>query len=113
MLNGFFVNQIERLAPLQKTADAVCATVDRDPATLQRTAVMMIDLPGAYQGPFGNAYRQFRMRTPPATGRPEELAGLLRAFARGGLSHVQLWLEPNTVDAIDAIVPVLELLDRG
>jgi len=49
---------------------------------------------------------------PPATGSSEELASLLRGLAREGISHVQVWLEPSTMDGIDAFVPVLELLDR-
>jgi len=28
---------------------------------------------------------------------PEQLAKLLRRFAREGVNHVQLWLEPNTM----------------
>jgi hypothetical protein len=35
------------------------------------------------------------------------------ANARAGISHVQLWLEPNTMAGIDAFLPVLERLDRG
>jgi alkanesulfonate monooxygenase SsuD/methylene tetrahydromethanopterin reductase-like flavin-dependent oxidoreductase (luciferase family) len=76
--------------------------------------MLVVDLPGSYKGPFPDELRRYRStRTPPVTGTPEEMADLLRAFAREGVSHVQLWLEPNTMAAIDAFVPVLELLDRG
>jgi alkanesulfonate monooxygenase SsuD/methylene tetrahydromethanopterin reductase-like flavin-dependent oxidoreductase (luciferase family) len=46
-------------------------------------------------------------------GSPEELAEGLRAYARAGFTHVQLWLEPSTYAGIDGFAPVLELLDRG
>jgi hypothetical protein len=29
-----------------------------------------------------------------------------------GISHVQLWLEPNTLESLEAFAPVLERLDR-
>jgi hypothetical protein len=56
------------------------------------------------------AYRSSRALT---AGTPEELAERLRAFAHAGISHVQLWLEPNTMANIDAFLPVPERLDRG
>jgi hypothetical protein len=37
----------------------------------------------------------------------------LRAHAEAGLSHVQVWLEPNTPAGIESFAPVLEQLDRG
>jgi len=58
----------------------------------------------------GNEVRIVQTGTSSIT--PEELAERLRAFARAGISHVQLWLEPNTMAGIDAFLPVLELLDR-
>ena len=48
----------------------------------------------------------------PLAGPPERLAEELRAYAREGISHVQLWLEPNTLESLDAFAPVLALLDR-
>jgi hypothetical protein len=47
------------------------------------------------------------------TGSPAELAEGLRAYARAGFNHVQLWLEPSTVEGIEAFAPVLALLDEG
>ena len=45
-------------------------------------------------------------------GSPADLAEGLRAYARAGFSHVQLWLEPSTVEGIEAFAPVLGLLDE-
>jgi len=82
-------------------------------ATLQRTVTVLIDLPGSKKGPVAGWVQRYRsLFAPPATGSSEELASLLRGLAREGISHVQVWLEPSTMDGIDAFVPVLELLDR-
>jgi alkanesulfonate monooxygenase SsuD/methylene tetrahydromethanopterin reductase-like flavin-dependent oxidoreductase (luciferase family) len=53
------------------------------------------------------------MTGPPLTGSPAEIAAGLRAYADAGVSHVQVWLEPNTPAGIAAFAPVLEELDRG
>jgi hypothetical protein len=49
---------------------------------------------------------------PPLPGDPAALADALRGFAREGIGHVQLVLDPITLDAIRAIAPVLADLDR-
>jgi alkanesulfonate monooxygenase SsuD/methylene tetrahydromethanopterin reductase-like flavin-dependent oxidoreductase (luciferase family) len=51
--------------------------------------------------------------TPPLTGTPEELAEELRAFAREGISHVQVSLEPMVPASIESFQQVLELLDQS
>ena len=45
------------------------------------------------------------------TGSIEELAETLRAYAVEGISHIQIVLDPNTPAGIEALAPVLELLD--
>ena len=47
------------------------------------------------------------------TGLTEELAGTLRQLADDGITHVQLWIEPNTIAGIEAFAPVLDLLDNS
>jgi hypothetical protein len=53
------------------------------------------------------------MTGPPLTGSPADIAAGLRAHAAARLSHVQVWLEPNTPAGIEAFARVLEELDRG
>ena len=51
--------------------------------------------------------------TPPHDGtRPEELAATLRRYAVQGISHVQLVLDPITVESIEECAPILAALDR-
>lgn len=111
--NIFSVNQVEKLVPAREAIDAACVTAHRDPATLQRTVTVLIDLPGSESDPAAGGISRYRASRKPATGTPEELAELLRAFARAGVDHVQIFLEPRTQVGIDAFMPVLELLDRG
>jgi probable F420-dependent oxidoreductase len=111
--NSTEVVTAEDVGALRGAVDNACVLVGRDPATLLRTAHILVDLPwldGSQVPAWVRAYRSSRALT---AGTPEELAERLAAIARAGISHVQLWLEPNTMAGIDAFVPVLEHLDRG
>jgi hypothetical protein len=46
-------------------------------------------------------------------GGPAVLAETLRAFAAEGIAHVQLVLDPITLDSIVALGPMLAELDSG
>ena len=61
---------------------------------------------GRHVGAAGEAQIQ------PLTGTTEALASTLRRYADAGISHVQLVLDPITVEAIEEFAPVLEELDR-
>jgi len=112
--NGLGIRDAEGLAPVREAVDVACMEVGRDPATLQRTSLLAIDLPGAYERPYGNDVRKFRSRySPVRLETPEKLANLLRAFADEGVSLVHLWLQPNDLTALDAVAPALELLGRA
>jgi alkanesulfonate monooxygenase SsuD/methylene tetrahydromethanopterin reductase-like flavin-dependent oxidoreductase (luciferase family) len=100
---GFTPFSPEDLAAWRPRLDAACTAVERDPATLEMTAFVLVDLP---IGPGREGWGAL-------AGSPEELAEGLREYARAGFSHVQLWLEPSTLQGIEAFAPVLDLLDRG
>ena len=97
-------NTIAGLMPLLARVDAACNAVGRDPATLARSAAVIVEV-----GP----HEPSAMTGPPLTGSPEEIAAGLRAYADAGVSHVQVWLEPNTPAGIEAFAPVLEALGDG
>lgn len=88
----------EEIIPLRASGNAACAGVGRDPATLGRSASIVVNLPMIQGGQ-------------QETVSPEEIAGLLRGYAREGLSHVQLWLNP--IASIEWFAAVLDLLDHG
>lgn len=104
----------ETLAATLATLDAACLKVGRDPKTLQRTVTVLVDLPGMPGQQSGEWVRRIRASLGPTeSGRPEHLATLLRSLAGQGISHVQLMMEPNTMAAVDALRPMLELLDAS
>ena len=50
--NGWSINQVdERLASARQAVDTACVNASRDPATLQRTVTVLIDLPGSEKEP--------------------------------------------------------------
>ena len=97
-------NTVEGLLPLLARVDEACREVDRDPATLARSAAVIVEV---------GSHAPSAMAGPPLTGGPAEIAAGLRAYAEAGVSHLQVWLEPNTPAGIEAFAPVLEELDRG
>ncbi len=111
--NIFAVNQVENVVPALAAVDAACVKAGRDPATLQRTVSVLVDLPGSESDVSKGGFSAYRASRTPATGTPEQLAELFRGYARVGVSHVQIFMAPTTMASIDAIAPVLEILDRG
>jgi alkanesulfonate monooxygenase SsuD/methylene tetrahydromethanopterin reductase-like flavin-dependent oxidoreductase (luciferase family) len=109
--NGYFTrtgNRAEGVPELRELVDTACQEVGRDPATLRRTASVLV----AFESARGEQVVPHWPGTP-LTGTQEEMAEALRAYADEGISHLQLWLEPNTLESIEAMAPVLEILDRG
>ncbi|MEZ4572890.1 MAG: LLM class flavin-dependent oxidoreductase [Thermomicrobiales bacterium] len=101
--NGWVVRG--RNAELLGRLDAACEAIGRDPATLERVGMVMVDHTGAEIDP--NA------RRPPIQGSPEEMAEAFRSLADDGLSHLVVAHEPNNIAGLEALAPVLEILDGG
>jgi alkanesulfonate monooxygenase SsuD/methylene tetrahydromethanopterin reductase-like flavin-dependent oxidoreductase (luciferase family) len=100
----------EEIIPLRASGDAACIEVGRDPTTLSRSASVMINLPLAQAQ---SGLRSSAQSELPGTASHEEIAEMLRGYAREGLSHVQLWLTPNTIGSLEWFTAVLDLLDHG
>jgi hypothetical protein len=93
---------------LRVLADA-CADVGRDPATLGKAAMLHCWAPGRSGDPPSWIGTRFG---PPLTGAPEQIADVFRAFARAGMTHLQVVIWPHSLAGIEAFGPVLALLDR-
>ncbi|HEU5170964.1 MAG TPA: LLM class flavin-dependent oxidoreductase [Gemmatimonadales bacterium] len=104
----WYGNRPEGIPVLRGNVDAACAAVGRDPATLARTVAALIQIQGKEVAIRGGKQE----RVPPLRGLVEELAGDLRAFAAEGISHVQLVVDPITIDSIERLAPVIQALDR-
>lgn len=96
---------------LRALVDDACAAVGRNPAEVERTVAVQVRMPGGTGRIMGDTDR--RMAVTPLAGSPQEIADGLRAYAAEGIGHVQLVVDPITEASVAALVPVLELLDRG
>jgi len=102
-----FGNRPSGVAAQRAIVDEACRDVGRDPAAIERTLAVLVHLPGA------TGARDFdRFEAPPLEGPPDVLADALAAFARQGIGHVQLVVDPITPAGIESLAPILEALDR-
>jgi alkanesulfonate monooxygenase SsuD/methylene tetrahydromethanopterin reductase-like flavin-dependent oxidoreductase (luciferase family) len=101
-------NRPEGVAPLREKVDAACTAAGRKPADVERTVAVLVRLPGAV----GRREVDPLEQSTPLEGSTDEIAESLRAYAREGIGHVQLVIDPITEASIEALAPVLERLDR-
>ena len=101
-------NRPDGVPALRELVDAACRDVGRDPAAVERTVAVLVELPGG-AGRLQGAYS--KEAPEPLTGSPPEMAQVLRAYAAQGISHVQLVVDPITVGSIRLLEPVLRELD--
>lgn len=90
---------VDELGPRLASLEAICEDVGRDPVSIGRGAglsVRPLDPAGA--------------REDAISGSAEEIADALRSFREAGFSQVDLMVGPGTIEAFDAMAPVLELL---
>src|SRR5215213_5657611 len=105
--NGWGVQTVDKVIEHREKVDAAMEAAGRDPATVERTLALLVDLPTATGRPSELEVIGFKART------PEELAEHLFRYAEEGISHVQLMLDPNTLGGLELAAHTLEYLDRG
>ena len=99
------------VARLRSLVDAAAVEAGRDPAAIERTVAVLVRMPGGTGRVMGDTSP--RQAVAPLEGPPEILSETLRAYAREGIGHVQLVVDPITEASVAALAPMLELLDRG
>jgi probable F420-dependent oxidoreductase len=103
-------NSPDGVAPLLARVSTACERVGRDPSTVDATVVVLVRMPGGKGRWQGSGLDT----TPnPLQGSSEEIAEELRAYALAGVKHVQLVVDPITIESLEGLAPVLELLDAG
>jgi alkanesulfonate monooxygenase SsuD/methylene tetrahydromethanopterin reductase-like flavin-dependent oxidoreductase (luciferase family) len=105
---AWFGNDVAGYLPLREKVDAMCREVGRDPAEVERTLALLVAFPDA----LGRGSAVSEETFAPIDGDPATLVPALRAFADAGVGHVQLVLDPITVETIEALEPTLAAL-RG
>lgn len=88
------------IPPVREAVDAACVKHGRDPRTLERSVTVAVVPPGRRM-PYPNAV--------PITGSQEEVAEAFKAFAREGITHIQVWLAPMRIETLEWLAPALEL----
>jgi len=96
-------SDLEEFGPRLAALEAACLEVGRDPATIGKSAGILVE-PTAMTG-------AAEVLGTPVRGSAEEIADGLRSFRTGGFTHVEVLLWPRTLAALEAMAPVLELLD--
>ena len=96
-------SDLSEFGPRLAALESACAEVGRDPTTIGKSAGIAVE-PTSITG------AEAVLGTP-VKGSPEEIADALRAFGAAGFTNLELVLWPPTLAALDALAPVLELLD--
>jgi alkanesulfonate monooxygenase SsuD/methylene tetrahydromethanopterin reductase-like flavin-dependent oxidoreductase (luciferase family) len=102
--NAWARQSLDELAEDRQKVDAALEEAGRDPATVERTVSLLVDLPTATGRP-SEEKPALKLR------EPEELAAHLASYADAGISHVQLMLDPNTPAGIEWAARSVEVLD--
>ena len=104
-------NRPDGVAPLRLLVDEACRAAGREPADIERTVAVQVRMPGGRGRVMGDT--DPKQAVAPLEGPAEVIAETLRAYAREGIGHVQLVVDPITEASVAGLVPVLELLDRA
>ncbi len=104
--NAWARQNLEELAADRAAVDAAMTLAGRDPAMVERTVSLLVDMPDATGRP-SEEKEGFKPR------EPEELAAHLASYAEAGISHVQLMLDPNTLSGMAWAARALDILDRA
>jgi len=91
--------QVDEVAPRLESLDAICAELGRDPATIGRSVGVSVHP----LDPVGK-------RPDVVSGSSEEIADAFRSFRDGGFTRLEIMLGPGTMEALDALAPVVELV---
>ena len=106
----WFGNTVQGYRPMRDVVDAACRAAGRNPAEVARTIALLVAFPGAT----GRRSADVSEEEPdPIQGSPGAVADSVRSFAAEGVSHVQLVLDPITVESIEALRPVLDEIDAS
>lgn len=104
--NGFG-NSAAGLPPLLAKVDEACNDVGRDPAEVERTVAVYVQvsrgsgrIPGSEDRPKADEIR----------GDAEEIARRLDAFAEVGIAHIQVVLDPIDPAAVEELAEIVSLM---
>ena len=92
-------NDAEGFAAVRTRVEDAIEQAGRAPGEVEATAAMLVQLPGGDGRLMGETYDDRTVRPVPVS----DLVNHLRAMAEAGAAHVQLVLDPITVESIEAV----------
>ena len=96
-------------AAVRDRVDEAAVQAGRLPGEVTATAAVLVSLPGATGRPMGDVdHGPVR----PVQGSPADISGHLEAMASAGAGHLQLVVDPITVESIGMLGEMLAMLDR-
>lgn len=95
----YIEESLEEVVPRLASLEAVCGELGRDPATMSRSV-------GAWVRPLDAA----GLRPDLLSGSAEEIADAVRSLRAAGFDRVELMYLPGTMQALEALAPVVELV---
>ncbi|HET9655895.1 MAG TPA: LLM class flavin-dependent oxidoreductase [Kineosporiaceae bacterium] len=101
-------NTPQGFAEVRARVEAAAAEAGRGPGEVEATAAVLVRLPGGTGRLMGETYDA---PVPPVEGSPERIAEQLAAMAVAGASHLQLVVDPITLESIELLGRVLTVLD--
>jgi alkanesulfonate monooxygenase SsuD/methylene tetrahydromethanopterin reductase-like flavin-dependent oxidoreductase (luciferase family) len=99
-------NRAEGLRPLLDVVDDACREAGRNPVEVERTAAVYVQLARGSGRRAGSAEKQ---ESEPISGSHEDIAEELSAFARAGVSHIQVVLDPIDTEGVEELAEILSL----
>ncbi|HUF15575.1 MAG TPA: LLM class flavin-dependent oxidoreductase [Acidimicrobiia bacterium] len=100
-------NRAPGLQRLNEVVDQACADVGRDPAEVERTAAVYVQLS---RGSGRRAGSTDKPQSSPITGSHDQIAEQLAAFAAVGASHLQIVLDPIDRAGVEELAEVVRLI---
>ncbi len=91
--------EVAEVAPRIASLEAICAEEGRDPASIGRSIGVLV-----------NPFMPAGERPNVVSGTPEEIARRLRAFRDAGYTQAELMFGPGTIEALEALAPVVGLV---
>ena len=93
---------VDEVAPRLAALDAICAELGRDPASIDRSVGIVV-----------NPLEPAGSKPHAISGSAAEIADQLEPFRATGFTRVELMVTPGTLEAFDALAPVVELVEQG
>lgn len=100
-----FGNQPDKLARLADQLDMALTEAGRNPADVVKSAALFVELPGSGE-------RTPRKRITPITGDTSEITDRLVEFT-GLVDHIQLVIDPITIESIETLAPVVQAIHNA